>query len=132
MIIAIDFDGILCTNKFPEIGAPNYQVISLVRQLIDFGVEVILWTCRCENELDAAVKWCEDYGLHFCAVNDNAPSNLKQFDGVYQTPPRKIYADVYVDDHNVEFEYISKTRSYIVAMDSVKNKLERLVHYARK
>lgn len=103
MIIAVDFDGILCQNEFPEIGAPNYEVISLVRQLVDDGHEVILWTSRVEDSLDEAVNWCEDYGLRFCAVNDSAPSNKKKFKGKYKTTPKKIYADVYIDDHNLEF-----------------------------
>ena len=114
MIIAVDFDGVLCKNEFPEIGKANYTVIGLVRQLIDEGNEVILWTSRVEEELEKAVEWCEDYGLHFCAVNDNAPSNQKEFASVYKTIPRKIYADVYIDDHNAEYaccdsiQYINK------------------------
>lgn len=127
MIIAIDFDGILCENKFPDIGEPHYKIISLVRQLIDYKAEVILWTSRCEKELQAAVDWCSDYGLHFCAVNDNAPSNKEQYKNVYSTPPRKIYADIYVDDHNAEFEYVSSTNTYTSAITNTKNRLERLV-----
>lgn len=99
MIIAVDFDGILCENEFPKIGKPKYEMISLVRQLIDAGHEVILWTSRCDDRLSNAVQWCDNYGLHFCAVNDNAPSNIEK----YKTNPRKIFANVYIDDHNVEF-----------------------------
>lgn len=102
MIIAIDFDGVLCENKFPEIGKPNYEVISVVRQLMDQGHEVILWTSRADEKLVDAVDWCKDYGLKFAAVNDNAPSNLKK----YGTNPRKIFADIYVDDHNLEYKHI--------------------------
>lgn len=107
MIIAVDFDGVLCENRFPEIGPPDYELISLVRQLIDAGQEVILWTSRVDAELEAAVKWCEDYGLRFCAVNDNAPSNIEQYITKYPNGTRKVYADVYIDDHNlmyVEYE----------------------------
>lgn len=103
MIIAVDFDGILCKNKFPEIGSPNYEVISLVRQLADKGHEMILWTSRTDDELKKAVDWCEDYGLHFCAVNDNAPSNKQKYEAQYPNGTRKVYADVYIDDHNLEF-----------------------------
>lgn len=103
MIIAIDFDGILCENKFPDIGEPKYDVISLVRQLIDGGHEVVLWTTRNGDELTAAVDWCGDRGLHFCNINGPAPSNEKEYRDKYPTPSRKIYADVYIDDHNIEF-----------------------------
>lgn len=103
MIIAVDFDGILCENTFPKIGKPYYPMISFVRELMDEGYEVVLWTSRVEQQLDEAVAWCEDRGLHFCAVNDNAPSNKKKYEGVYSTPTRKIFADIYIDDHNPVF-----------------------------
>lgn len=103
MIIAVDFDGVLCQNKFPEIGPPNYDVISLVRELMDLGHEVVLWTTRNGDELTAAVEWCTDRGLHFCNVNGPAPSNEAEYRDKYPTQSRKIYADMYIDDHNVEF-----------------------------
>lgn len=107
MIIAVDFDGILCENRFPEIGAPNYEVISLVQQLIDMGHEVILWTTRNGEELVNAVDWCGKYGLHFTNVNGPAVSNREEYRDRYPTESRKIYADVYIDDHNLE--YVAET-----------------------
>ena len=104
MIIAVDFDGILCENRFPEIGPPVYPVISAVRQLIDAGHEVVLWTSRNGAELEAAVKWCEDRGLRFCAVNEPAPTNEEKYRDVYPIQTRKIYADIYIDDHSIGFK----------------------------
>lgn len=101
MIIAIDFDGILCKNKFPEIGEPNYDIISIVQQLIDKGHKVILWTSRVNERLKEATDWCEKYGLHFSGINENESGNLAEFG----TDPRKIFADVYVDDHNLEYVF---------------------------
>ena len=103
MIIATDFDGILCENEFPQIGKPNYKVISLIRQLIDKGHEVILWTSRTGEELTSAVDWCGDYGLHFTEVNENAPSNRAKYEAKYPQGTRKVYADIYIDDHNLEY-----------------------------
>lgn len=106
MIIAVDFDGILCEDKFPDIGEPNYNMISFVREMLDSGHEVILWTSRVEDKLVKAVEWCVDRGLHFTAVNCNTPSNLKK----YSTDPRKVYADIYIDDHDPSFlEYVNST-----------------------
>lgn len=107
MIIAVDFDGVLCENRFPEIGPPNYEVVSAIRELMDKGHEVILWTSRNGQELDNAVKWCHDRGLHFCAINEPAPSNHEYYKDKYPTPSRKVYADIYIDDHNLEFVYVS-------------------------
>lgn len=103
MIIAVDFDGVLCENKFPDIGPPKYEVISLIRELIDEGNEVVLWTTRNGEELTTAVEWCDDRGLHFCNINGPAPSNEAEYKDRYPTQSRKIYADVYIDDHNVEY-----------------------------
>ena len=103
MIIAVDFDGILCENQFPEIGPPIYLMVSFVRELIDLGHEVVLWTSRVGQPLEDAVDWCGDRGLHFCAVNDNAPSNKAQYESLFPNGTRKVYADVYIDDHNPAF-----------------------------
>lgn len=103
MIIAVDFDGVLFENRFPEIGGANYEVISFVRQLMDQGNEVILWTSRAGERLREAVDACEDYGLHFCAVNSNAPSNLAQYSAEYPDPSPKVYADLYLDDRDPWF-----------------------------
>lgn len=105
MIIAVDFDGVLCENNFPDIGAPHYNMISFVRQLIDEGHEVILWTSRVDDPLIMAVDWCHDRGLHFCAVNDNAPSNKDKYGGIYPNGTRKVYADIYLDDNCPWFKY---------------------------
>lgn len=96
IIVAVDFDGILCQDKFPEIGKPNYGVVSFVRRLQDSGIETILWTSRVDDRLAEAIAWCEDRGLHFTSINDNTPSNKEQ----YGTNPRKIYADIYMDDRS--------------------------------
>lgn len=129
MIIAVDFDGILCSNCFPGIGEPNYEMILVVRQLMDEGHEVVLWTCRVEKQLEEAVKWCEDRGMHFCAVNDNAPSNKAKFDGVYAESPRKIYADVYIDDHDPNFTVMRHVFSNGVAVDSTINLIRRILKW---
>ena len=111
MIIAVDFDGILCKNQFPAIGEPNYTITSKIQQLIDLGVEVILWTSRVDGELENAVAWCEKYGLYFCAINENAPSNIEMYKDKYPNGTRKVYADYYIDDHNLEFAY-ANTRGH--------------------
>lgn len=96
IIVAVDFDGILCKDKFPEIGEPNYDMIAFVRRLQDSGIETILWTSRVDDRLAEAVAWCGDRGLHFTSINDNTPSNKEQ----YGTNPRKVYADIYMDDRS--------------------------------
>lgn len=129
MIIAVDFDGILCENEFPEIGPPIYSMVSFIRELIDLGHEVVLWTSRVDQPLEDAVAWCEDRGLHFCAVNDNAPSNKKQFYGLYSTSPRKVYADIYIDDHNPEFLHSACNGSHGLAILNTIEYVRRVIKW---
>lgn len=103
IIVAVDFDGILCQDKFPEIGEPNYDMISFVRRLQDSGIETILWTSRVDDRLAEAIVWCEGRGLHFTSINDNTPNNKEQ----YGTNPRKVYADIYMDDRSPWMMYKS-------------------------
>lgn len=93
-IIAVDFDGTLCEECWPEIGRPNLRLIGELIYRKSLGDKLILWTCRSGLQLEQAVKWCESYGLCFDAVNDNLPESVER----YGNNSRKITADVYIDD----------------------------------
>ena len=92
-IIAVDFDGTLCTDCFPKIGKPNTALIELLKGLRRQGRQIILWTCRCGNQLEEAVE-CAGSGTGIDAVNENLPEIIER----YGSDGRKIYADVYIDD----------------------------------
>lgn len=94
MIIAIDFDGVLVKDKFPEIGDPDWGMLKAVWKLGFTPHELVLNTCRVGERLEEAVEWCKHHDLRFTSVNSNTPSNLNK----YGTDPRKVYADVYIDD----------------------------------
>ena len=95
--IAIDFDGCLCENNWPEIGAPHMDVITAAIDEKNNGAALILWTCRVDEKLGEAVAWCERVGLVFDAVNDNLPERI----AAYQNDCRKVNADEYWDDRAV-------------------------------
>ncbi len=93
-IIAVDFDGTLCENKYPDIGAPIPTVIEFVkRQKADDNI-IILWTCRAGQQLADAVTWCKNQGLIFDYINENVKENVAMYGG----DTRKVFADVYIDD----------------------------------
>lgn len=96
MIIAVDFDGTLCDDKYPRIGSPHMSLIDLLIKRRCLGDKIILWTCRSGEKLQDAIYYCEAYGLHFDAVNENLPEIIEQ----YGSDSRKITADVYVDDRH--------------------------------
>lgn len=95
-IIAVDFDGTLCENKWPEIGIPYEELIEYLKKRQANGEKLILWTNRVGNQLDEAVKWSAEKGLVFDAVNENLPEIVEAF-GV---DSRKIFANEYIDDRN--------------------------------
>lgn len=95
--IAIDFDGTLCTNDYPNIGEPNWEIIAEAKMEQANGAGLILWTCREGEMLDAALKACEEWELHFDAVNESLPSWKKE----YGNNPRKVGASEYWDDRSV-------------------------------
>lgn len=98
MVYAVDFDGTLCSNRWPDIGEPNSGLIEFLKKEREKGEEVVLFTMREGLKLDEALIWCELHGLTFTAVNDNT----KTMKELFNNNPRKVYADVYIDDHNAD------------------------------
>lgn len=93
-IIAVDFDGTLCEDKWPEIGEPNQKVIDYIQKQYFSGAKIILWTCREGQDLVNALVWCMRQGLIFDAVNENLPEIIDEFG----SDRRKIFAHEYLDD----------------------------------
>jgi hypothetical protein len=100
-IIAVDFDGTLCENQWPKIGAPNTKLIEGLIRCKNQGDKLILWTNRVGDELNDAVKWCKEQGLEFDAINDNLPEIVDSFG----SNCRKIFANVYIDDRALNPEH---------------------------
>lgn len=98
MIIAVDFDGTIVEHEYPKIGKEKIFATETLRQLINDGHRLILWTVREGELLDEAVEWCRQRGVEFYAVNKDFPeeniSKNEQFS-------RKIKADVWIDDLNI-------------------------------
>ena len=94
MIIAVDFDGTLCGEIYPEVGKPNIQLIDALIKRKMAGDKLILWTCREGEDLRTAVEWCLNLGLEFDAINDNLPEIVER----YGCNSRKISCDFYIDD----------------------------------
>lgn len=95
-IIAVDFDGTLCENKWPEIGEANKEIITYLKDRQANGDKLILWTCRVDDMLKNAVDWSAEQGLIFDAVNEN----LSEIIASFGTDTRKIFANEYIDDRN--------------------------------
>lgn len=95
MIIAVDFDGTIVENLYPEIGPEQpFAIDSLIRLQKEYQHQLILWTSREGDLLDEAVAWCKKRGLVFYAINQNSPEEKTQ-------KPRKLTADLFIDDRNL-------------------------------
>jgi cytidyltransferase-like protein len=94
-VIAVDFDGCICTMKWPDVGEPNWDVIQALQEEKRKGSKLILWSCRCGDLLQAALDACDKWGLQFDAVNENLPERLVEYG---YSESRKISADEYWDD----------------------------------
>lgn len=96
LIYAIDFDGTIVKEKWPEIGEPFPAAVEKIKEIQDKGHVWILNTMRTGVLLQEAVDFLFEQGLIPNVVNDNHPERSSLF----KDNPRKIGADIYIDDHN--------------------------------
>jgi hydroxymethylpyrimidine pyrophosphatase-like HAD family hydrolase len=96
LILAIDFDGTIVEDAYPKIGKPKIFAFETLKKLQEDGHRLILWTYRCGRKLDEAVKFCEDNGIVFYAINSSFLNEEYTND-----ISRKINADIFIDDRNI-------------------------------
>jgi hypothetical protein len=97
MIVAIDFDGTIVEDRFPEIGDLRPNAKWAINSLRDEGYYTILWTSRSGMDLLRAVEFLTKEGIRFDAINESNPDNLAQ----YGKDTRKIFANIYIDDKTI-------------------------------
>lgn len=62
--ICVDFDGTLCDHQYPRIGKENEHCFEVMcKWTTQYNVGWILDTMRSGEELEQAVKWCEESGV---------------------------------------------------------------------
>ena len=96
LIIAIDFDGTIVEDAYPNIGKPMIFAFETMKKLQSEGHRLILWTYRNDKKLQEAVDFCKQQGLEFYAINKSYTE--EEFDGNIS---RKINATFFVDDRNI-------------------------------
>lgn len=98
-ILAIDFDHTIANIiNFPHIDGLRSNAKFYINKLYDEGFYHIINTCRdCENEKQA-IEFLKSEGVKFHLVNDNHPDLIN----FYGTNCRKICADFYIDDKNID------------------------------
>lgn len=98
-IIGIDFDGVFCQERYPEIGKQKWihkLILWWIKRKQEQGNTIILVTCREGETLITAEKWLYTKGFTPNWSNENAPWLIEQYSDC-----RKISCDLYIDDKNI-------------------------------
>ena len=98
MVIAVDFDGTIVEDRYPEIGAEQPFATETLRMLIRDRHRLILWTVREGRCLEEAIEWCRERGVEFYAVNKDYPEEEISKNNHFS---RKIKADFFIDDRGI-------------------------------
>lgn len=93
MVHAVDFDGVIVENQFPDIGKINENVVKEIKKRKRDGGVIILWTTRIGEELNEAVKFCREHNIPIDYVNRNV-------DWLPFKTSRRIFADEYICDRS--------------------------------
>ncbi len=133
MVIAVDFDGTIVENRYPEIGMERPFATETLRMLIRDHHQLILWTVREGRPLEEAVEWCRRRGVEFWAINKDFPEEDVEKNKHFS---RKIKADCFIDDSAVGglpswgevYQIISQGKSYADVLRSQMN--SRIEDYA--
>jgi predicted mannosyl-3-phosphoglycerate phosphatase (HAD superfamily) len=96
-IFAIDFDGTIVTDQYPDIGEPISEAIDTILELKKLGHKIIIWSCRVEPQLSEMRDFLISNNIPFDLINENCPVKI----AYYNNDTRKIGADYYIDDRMI-------------------------------
>lgn len=97
LVTAVDFDGTLFTDAWPNIGEPIWPIINYIKKRQAEGRIIKFNTNRSGEPLAHAICACHSVGIDFDAINENLPGEIERFGN----DCRKLIADEYIDDKAV-------------------------------
>lgn len=86
----IDFDGTCVTHDYPNIGK-DIGAVPILKQLVENGHQLILFTMRSGDKLDEAINWFNENKLPLYGIQKN-PTQKN-----WTTSP-KSFAELMIDD----------------------------------
>ena len=101
MTFNIDFDGTCVTHAYPFIGE-DIGSVPVLKDLVECGHKLILWTMRSGTQLDEAVEWFANNSIPLYGIQKNPTQ------GTWTTSP-KAYAQIYIDDAALGCPLINRT-----------------------
>ncbi len=78
LTIAVDFDGTIVQDAYPEIGKPMMFAFETLKMLQDKNHKLILWTYRHGKALEDAVEFFNQIKTENTAVVDFLKSYIQQ------------------------------------------------------
>lgn len=96
-ILAIDFDGTIATESFPEVGTLIKDADVVIRKLYEDGHDIIINTCRTGKYEGLAEYFLQKNDIPYHFINSNLPRVIDH----YKQDCRKISADYYIDNRNI-------------------------------
>ncbi|MDD4053130.1 MAG: hypothetical protein PHR28_14690 [candidate division Zixibacteria bacterium] len=97
LVLAIDFDGTIAIDRYPEVGRLKRQAKEYLDRLYDDGHRIIINSCRAGYGEDKMRQFLDAQGIRYHAINSNLPDRI----AAYQNDCRKVGADLYIDDKGV-------------------------------
>lgn len=95
LIIAIDFDGCIVSNRYPEIGVLRSGARDTINKWYE-NHTIIINSCRSGSYSEDMFKFILDNKINCHYINENSQELIEKYNG----DTRKISADIYFDDHN--------------------------------
>lgn len=96
-VLAIDFDGTIATDSFPEVGVLRKDADTIIRKLYSEGHDIIINTCRTGKYEGLAEYFLKKNDIPYHFINSNLPRVVD----FYKQDCRKISADFYIDNRNI-------------------------------
>ena len=100
--IVIDFDGIICIDKYPLVGKIKKDAKETINKLYEDYI-IIVNTCRVGKYEDNAREALDNWGVKYHYLNENSDELI----GKYGADCRKISGDIYIDNKNLEYRFMN-------------------------
>ena len=94
LTFAVDFDGTVVQQRYPKVGPPVPRALESLREIVEAGHRIVLFTMRGGSYLHDAVDYMRDCGIPLYGINHNPDQ------ATWTTSP-KAYANLYIDDSAV-------------------------------
>lgn len=92
--VAIDFDGTIVEDNYPGIGDMKPFAKNVINKFVEQGGRVLIHTCRDGEHEEKVKNFLKSRMVSFHTINENHPEMMAK----YKNDPRKLGADLYIDD----------------------------------